>query len=325
VTFFVRAFPLWVTASALAALVHPPLFTWFVDYRWAEAGSVADRLLGGKGFVTPGLMLIMIGMGVTLEVEDFRRVARAPRAVLVGVLLQYTVMPALGFTMGRLFGLPPAFAVGLILVCCCPGGTASNVIAYLARADVALSVSMTAVSTMLAAVCTPVLTALLVGGRMEVDAWGLFESATKVVLVPVALGLLVHTYLPRLTRAVLPVAPPTAVVMIVLIVAAILGKQRGAVLEAGPALVGAVFSAHALGFLLGHLLGALGGGGARTARTVSIEVGMQNSGLGVVLARTNFAADPLVAIPSAISAIFHCVIGSALAAIWARRPPAEEN
>ncbi len=319
-TLFVRLFPLWVLAASALALAHPPLFAWFIDARWAEAGSFVDLVVGGRGFVTPGLMVIMLGMGLTLEVSDFQRVARAPRPVLLGVLLQYTVMPALGWSMGYLYGLPTPFAVGLILVCSCPGGTASNVIAYLARADVALSVSMTTVSTLLAALMTPLLTTWLAGGRMEVDAFGLFESAAKVVLLPVCAGVLGRRYLPRFTRAILPFAPGAAVVMVVLIVAAVLGKQRGAVLDAGPALVMAVFSAHALGFLAGFVLGGLAGGGVASARTVSIEVGMQNSGLGVVLARANFAANPLVAIPAAISAIFHCVIGSALAAWWARRP-----
>lgn len=299
---FVRLFPLWVTAGGVIALVYPPAFTWFLHWN----------------LVTPGLQVIMLGMGLTLELDDFARVLRTPWAVLRGVALQYTVMPLLGWSMATLFELPTPFAVGLILVCCCPGGTASNVIAYLAKADVALSVSMTAVATLLAAVCTPLLTSLVVGNRVDVDAWGLFVSTVKVVLLPIAVGLLMHRFTPKLTARVLPFSPAAAVVMIVLIVAAILGARHEAVITAGWSLVAAVFSAHFLGFGLGYATVRLSGGTMRAARTTSIEVGMQNSGLGAVLAQSNFV-NPLTAIPSAISAIFHCILGSVLAAYWSRR------
>ena len=304
VTTFLRLFPLWVTLGGVAALVYPPTFTWFLDF----------------GLITPGLQIIMLGMGLTLELDDFSRVLRAPAPIAWGVLLQYTVMPMLGWTMGYLFALPTPFAVGLVLVCCCPGGTASNVIAYLAKADVALSVSMTAVSTMLAALCTPLLTTLIVGSRVDVDGWGLFLSTAKVVLLPVAVGLFLRHYLPRFTERLLPIAPAAAVLMIVAIVAAILGAQKTAVLDSGLSLLGAVVTTHTLGFVLGYLLAVWRSGDQSVARTTAIEVGMQNSGLGAVLAQANFA-NPLTAIPSAISAITHCIIGSACAAWWSRRSP----
>lgn len=307
-TTFVRLFPLWVTLGGVAALLYPPSFTWFLDY----------------GLITPGLQIIMLGMGLTLELSDFSRVFRAPAPIGWGVLLQYTVMPLLGWLMGILFELPTPFAVGLVLVCSCPGGTASNVIAYLAKADVALSVSMTAFSTMLAALCTPLLTTWIVGSRVDVDGWGLFLSTAKVVLLPVAVGLFMRRYLPRLTERLLPVAPAAAVLMIVAIVAAILGARKDAVLESGLSLVGAVVTTHSLGFALGFLLAGWRSGFGAVARTTSIEVGMQNSGLGAVLAQAHFA-NPLTVIPSAISAITHCILGSALAAWWSRRPPAGER
>ncbi len=191
VSSFVRLFPLWVTLGGVVALLYPPSFTWFLDY----------------GLITPGLQVIMLGMGLTLELSDFSRVFRAPAPIGWGVLLQYSVMPLLGWSIGSLFELPTPFAVGLVLVCCCPGGTASNVIAYLAKADVALSVSMTAFSTMLAALCTPLLTTWIVGSRVEVDGWGLFASTAKVVLLPVAVGLVMRRYMPRLTERLLPIAP----------------------------------------------------------------------------------------------------------------------
>jgi len=303
---FVRLFPLWVTLGAVVALIYPPAFEWFLAY----------------GLISPGLQIIMLGMGLTLELSDFSRVFRAPAPILWGVLLQYTVMPLLGWGVGYLFQLPTAFAVGLVLVCCCPGGTASNVIAYLAKADVALSVSMTAFSTMLAAACTPLLTTWIVGSRVEVDGWALFLSTAEVVLLPVAVGLVMRRYLPKLTEKLLPVAPAAAVLMIVLIVSAILGARKDAVLESGLQLLAAVATVHSLGFFLGYLFGGLSAGFGSVARTTSIEVGMQNSGLGAVLAQAHFA-NPLTAIPSAISAITHCIIGSALAAVWSRRPPSD--
>lgn len=300
---FVRFFPLWVTVGGVAALVYPPAFTWFLEY----------------GLITIGLQIIMLGMGLTLEIADFGRVFRAPAPIGAGVFLQYTVMPFLGWAVGNVFDLPTPFAVGLVLVCCCPGGTASNVIAYLAKADVALSVSMTAFSTMLAAPLTPLLTSWIVGSRVEVDAWGLFESTASVVLLPVLMGLFLRRYAPRLTRLVLPAAPAAAVLMIVLIVAAILGARKDAVIDSGLPLLSAVMTVHALGFLLGYLLSGWVAGFGTVARTTSIEVGMQNSGLGAVLAQAHFA-NPLTAIPSALSAITHCILGSVLAAWWSRRP-----
>ena len=304
VTTFVRLFPLWVTLGGVVALLHPPTFTWFLDY----------------GLITPGLQIIMLGMGLTLEVADFSRVFKRPAPIGAGVLLQYTVMPLLGWVVGTAFSLSTPFAVGLVLVCCCPGGTASNVIAYLAKADVALSVSMTAFSTMLAALCTPLLTTWIVGSRVDVDAWGLFVSTAKVVLLPVGVGLFMRRYLPRLTEKLLPFAPAAAVLMIVAIVAAILGARKDAVLQSGLSLLAAVVLTHSLGFLLGYLIAGFRFGFESVARTTAIEVGMQNSGLGAVLAQAHFA-NPLTVIPSAISAITHCILGSALAAWWSRHAP----
>lgn len=297
---FTNFFPLWVTLAAGLALLYPPAFTWF-------SGML----------ITVGLGVIMLGMGLTLNLDDFERVIQHPRWVLLGVVLQFTVMPFLGWTLGYLLDLPTPFAVGLILVSACPGGTASNVIAFLARANVALSVTMTAVSTSLAIVLTPLLTSWLVGSRVEVSAWGLFLSTLQVVVIPITAGVLLNRYAHRLTKKILPAAPAVAVLAITLIVASIIGAGREAILSAAPRLVTAVAALHLLGFLLGYWFSRMITGRLLTARTISIEVGMQNSGLGVVLARQNFA-NPLVAIPSAISSLFHSIIGSLLAALWRR-------
>lgn len=299
----VRLFPLWLLMGATLTFLHPPLFVWFLD----------------AGLVTPGLAIIMLGMGLTLTAADFARVVRRPWPVLLGVILQYAVMPLSGVLVARWLNLPRMYAAGLILVCCCPGGTASNVIAFLARADVPLSVSMTTVSTLLAPVATPALATWLLGDRIVVNGWGLVRDTAFVVLLPVALGLVLRRYLPRLASRVLPGAPAAAALMTVMIVSAILGANRAHILAAGWQLLAAVASAHALGFAGGYVL-SRGTRDESVARTVSIEVGMQNSGLGVVLARSNFS-DPLVAVPAALSSIFHSIIGSGLAAVWSRRAP----
>jgi bile acid:Na+ symporter, BASS family len=298
--FLINGFPVWALVASLLALWYPPLFTWF-------SGPL----------ITLGLALIMLGMGLTLERADVVRVAYRKRLIVLGVVLQYSVMPCLGWLVARALDLPAPFAVGLILVSCCPGGTASNVVSYLARADVPLSVTMTAVSTALAALMTPSLTALLAGSRVDVPVAGLFLSTVQVVILPIVGGLLMKQWLPRVTRAVLPVAPLVAVAMITLIVASIIGSGRDEILAAGMRLLVAVFALHAGGFLIGYTLSRALGASTPSARTISIEVGMQNSGLGVVLARQNFAS-PLVAIPSAISSLFHSLIASLLAGVWRR-------
>jgi BASS family bile acid:Na+ symporter len=302
---FVTLFPLWVLVASLLSLYHPPLFTWF------------------SGPLIPiGLGIIMLGMGITLQWEDFRRVGRMPGKVLLGVVLQYTIMPTLGYTLGYLFDLPREYAVGLSLVANCPGGTASNVISYIGDLDVALSVTMTSISTLVAVVMTPFLTAWLVGNRLQVDALGLLWSTMQVVVIPVALGLVFRHGLPGLTKKILPVMPPIAVLMITLIVASIIGGGREPILSGGLTLFASVFTLHALGFLFAYVLARLLRSDDITAKTISIEVGMQNSGLGVVLARQNFTS-PLVAIPSAISSLFHSLIASLLAVLWRGRKTRE--
>lgn len=298
VKFATFAFPLWALAASALALIRPGAFTWF------------SGLL-----ITLGLGAIMLSMGLTLDVEDFRRVAERPRLIAVGVTLQYVVMPLVGWSVAWLMGLPTPLAVGLILVSCCPGGVASNVISYLALADVPLSVSMTAVSTLLSAVMTPALTTLLASSRVDVPARGLLVDTVQVVILPIVLGLTLRRYARRLTRILLPIGPLVAVVLITMIVASIIGANRGDILQSGLQLVVGVFLLHAFGFLLGYVLALLLRSGVISARTISVEVGMQNSGLGVVLATQNFP-DPLVAVPSAISSLFHSLIGSVLAGVW---------
>lgn len=296
-----NAFPVWVLVACGLALVEPRLFTWF----------------RGEAIVV-GLAVIMLGMGITLSVDDFARVATRPATVAAGFLAQFVIMPTAGWLVATTLGLDTPFAVGLILVACCPGGTASNVVTYIARADVALSVLMTTCTTLGAVVLTPLLTKLLAGRLVEVDAWGLFLSTLQVVVLPVVAGVAINRFLPRVVRAVMPVAPLVSVITIALVCASIIGQNAAAVLGSGPQLLLAVVLLHAIGFGVGYLFARLLGYDRIVARTISIEVGMQNSGLGVVLAQKHFPAEPLTAVPCAISSVVHSVIGSLLAGWWRR-------
>ena len=296
-------FPIWVLLGGALALVHPGWFTWF-----------------SGDFITWGLAVIMLGMGITLSVDDFKRVLQMPRAVAIGFVAHYAIMPFLGWSIAHLLRLETPLAVGLILVSCCPCGTASNVVNYIARSNVALSVLMTMCSTLGAIVMTPLLTKWLAGHYVPVPAWGLFLSTLKIVLAPVVIGVLLNRYTPRFVKFVLPVSPLVSVLTITLICASIIGDSADAFKRSGGELILAVFLLHSGGFLLGYFASRLLRCDELTSRTISVEVGMQNSGLGAALAKAHFAAMPLTALPCAISATFHSVIGSMLAGLWRLRP-----
>ncbi len=269
------------------------------------------------------LAVIMLGMGMTLAPTDFTRVASRPVAVVTGFLAQFTIMPAAGWLIATLLDLPTPFAVGLILVACCPGGTASNVVTYIAKADVALSVTMTTCSTLGAVVLTPILTSMLAGRLMEVDALGLFRDTLQVVIIPVAIGVALNRWAPRAVVRVLPAAPLVSVLAIALICGSIIGQNAQDVRESGLTLLAAIVLLHATGFGVGYMFARVFQLPPIVARTVSIETGMQNSGLGVVLAKGNFPTEPLTAVPGAISALAHSILGSGLAAVWRWRTPRE--
>ena len=215
----------------------------------------------------------------------------------------------LGWLLADIFNLPTFFAVGLILVSCCPGGTASNVIAYLAKANLALSVCMTTFSTMGAIFLTPFLTSFLSGSYVDVSAWGLFYSTVQVVLIPVSIGLLINKYLPKKTSFFSSFSPALAVILIALIVASIIGQGKEIILSSGLKLLFSILILHILGFTFGYFISNYLFKNQAVSRTISIEVGMQNSGLGVVLAQQNFT-NPMAAIPAAISSLIHSIYGS---------------
>lgn len=280
-------------------------------------------------YIELGLGVVMLGMGLTLRFADFAAVAREPRHVALGVLAQFVIMPALGWLIARVFQLETGLAVGLILVACCPGGTASNVICYLAKANVPLSVLLTLCSTAVAIVATPLLTSWLAGAWLPVDAWALFRSMLVVVLLPLVCGVVVNTWVgkmrqpERVRQWVDAVGPLLSALVIVLIVGCIVASKREEIARAALPLFVSVFVLHAMGFLLGYGFAKVAGCREALRRTISIEVGMQNSGLGAALATRHFSQYALAPVPAAISAVYHCLIGSLLAAWWRRRPPVD--
>jgi BASS family bile acid:Na+ symporter len=297
-------FPLWMILSGIAALSWPERLTPM------SQGSLVVLLLA----------FIMLCMGLTLSLEDFRRIARMPRAVAIGFAAQYSIMPLLGWGIANALNLPPYFAVGLILVGCCPGGTASNLVTYIAGADVALSVVMTVCSTLAAVVFTPLLTQLYAGTLVPVDSWLLFTQTLQVVIIPVVLGVALNSWAPRLVASMMPIAPLLSVIGVCFICAVMFAAHAPAILDHGLELLVAVGLLHGGGFLLGYYFARAFGYEHQSARTISIEVGMQNSGLAIVLAKQAFPLLPLAPIVGAISAVMHSLLGSVLAVVWRSQP-----
>ena len=295
---FVNLFPLWVILFSSIALLRPVLFTWF-------SGNL----------ISFGLGIIMLGMGLTLKVNDFKILYKNPKWITTGVLIQFSVMPFLGWIISKIFELPDFFAVGLILVSCCPGGTASNVIAYLSNLNVAFSVSMTFISTVAGVILTPLLITNLSGELIDVDIIDLLLSTTKVVLVPVFLGVVVSKYFPLFTKRVIIYSPSVSVLFIVLIVASIIGEGKEIIFQSGINLIIAVMTLHLLGFILGYIISFIFLRDKKLSKAICIEIGMQNSGLGVVLAKENYV-NPTTAIPSAMSSLVHSIYGSIFVSIF---------
>lgn len=284
----------------------------------ATLGFFIEPLAGLTAYVNVLLGIVMFGMGLTLTGSDFVRVFKRPKDVAVGVAAQFTVMPLVAFLLAYSLNLPPELAVGVVLLGCCPGGTASNVIAYLARGDVALSVSMTSVATVLAPLATPLLMLLLAGSWLPVEAGALFVSIVQVVLVPVLLGVLVNTFFGGAVSRVRPVLPLVSVVAITVIVAGVVSASSGDLLTVGPLVLLIVVIHNLSGLLLGYGIGRLLGVGISQRRAISVEVGMQNSGLAAGLAATYFGG--VSALPGAIFSVWHNISGPLLATYWSRRP-----
>ena len=304
---FTNLYPVWLLSAALVSLVHPATFQWFTG-----------------PWITWAIGIIMLGMGFTLTVEDFKRLARAPGALALGFVAHYTIMPLTGWLLGRLLGLEPGMAVGLILVASCPSGTASNVVCFLAKADVALAVSVTLTSTLFAFVTTPLWCRVLAGHVVPVDALGLCLSTLKAVVAPDLIGVLCNWKFPRFVTKAARFGPFISVVSIVLITAGIVAQNAAAVLSNFGKLALGAFLLHALGFILGYGVARVLGYPPLTARTISIEVGMQNGGMAAMLAKKNFPTEPLAAVPAVFSGVIQNVLGSLIAA-WCRRNPVSQT
>ena len=293
---------MWVCAGAALGITQPQAFAWFKT----------DLFTYSLGF-------LMLSMGLTLTVDDFRQCLKNPVPIGVGYLAQYIVKPLLGFAIAKALALPPPLAVGLILVSCCPGGQASNVATYIANGDVALSVLMTTASTLGAIVMTPLLTKLLAGPLVPVDAAGLALSTFQVVLVPTLLGVLANECFPKAVQKIKAFLPLVGVALTTLLCASPCAQVADILKQQGLNLAGPVALLHVAAFSLGYFLSRGLGFNEKTARTVSIETGMQSAALGFLLAQAHFS-DPLVCVPSAVSVVFMALGGSGLAVFWRGRP-----
>lgn len=291
-------FPLWAILLSVLAYNQPALF--------------APR----SGWIVPLLSAVMFFMGLTLGLEDFKRISRAPRQILVGVGLQFILMPLLAWLISVILQLPAPLAIGLILVGSCAGGTASNVICYLARGNVALSITMTLVSTLVGVVATPLLCWLYLSQTVEFDRVSMLVSIVRMVLLPVVLGVACNHLLRRWIRPLEPLLAAFAILTIALIIAIIVARNHDNLATVGALTLTAVVMHNGLGLALAYSCSRLLGFTVIDCRTIAIEVGMQNSGLGVALSLKYFSA--AAALPGAVFSIWHNISGALLAAYWRR-------
>lgn len=298
-----RKTPLFVALMGAAA------FVWPVSFKWVH-GDTQTAVLG----------VIMLAMGLTLSKKDFAILAKRPVDICIGAIAQFTIMPLLAWSVAHALGLGPGLTTGLILVGCCPGGVSSNIMSFLCKGDVAFSVGMTTVSTLLAPVVTPLLMLHLSGSAVEVNAWGMFKSILIVTILPVAIGCALNTLAGR-TRAfktTVGLMPGIAVIGLGCIVGGVISANGNHFLESGAMLFLAVLIHNFGGYLLGYLAGKAAKMNAAKKRTLSIEVGMQNAGLATVLATKHFPALPEAAVMSAVSCVWHSLSGALLAGFFLR-------
>jgi BASS family bile acid:Na+ symporter len=294
-----KTFSLWVILMACFGFFAPQLF------------------VGYKSWISPLLGIVMFGMGLTLSPADFREVFRRPRDVAIGVVGHYLIMPGIAYVLAIGLDLPPDIAIGVILVGCCPSGTASNVMTFLAKGDVALGVSIASVSTLIAPLATPALVSLLAGKWMQIRTESLFMDIVQVVILPIVLGLVARTLFRKQAEASAKALPLVSTVAIVFIIAIIVGLNQPKLMSNGPLILTAVVLHNLLGFALGYLFARMFGMDLAKRKAVTLETGMQNSGLGAALAAAHFS--PLAAVPSALFSVWHNLSGSVLATWFARR------
>ena len=300
---FTSLYPVWIIGSSVLGLLAPQTLSWF-----------------SGPWVVWALTLVMLGMGFTLTLADFRSLFRTPGTLTLGFLAHYTIMPLLGWGIGRALNLEAGLAVGLILVACCPSGTASNVIAFLAGANVALAVMVTLTSTLLAFIMTPLWCQALAGRYVPVDGWALSLTTLQVVVLPVLAGVMCNWKMPRVVARISPYGPLVSVLALIFIAGSIVAQSAASVIaNAGKLLLAAVLL-HVFGFALGYLVSRLLRYSPLIARTVAIEVGMQNGGMAAVLAKKNFPLEPMAAVPAVFSSVVQTLVGSLVAGWWRRNP-----
>ncbi|MEH8137501.1 bile acid:sodium symporter family protein [Gallibacterium anatis] len=292
-----KTFSLWVLLFAFLAYQFPNHFSSLIAY--------VPYLLG----------IVMFGMGITLTVNDFSEVVKHPKAVVIGVVSQFVIMPLIAFALAKGFNLPADLAVGIILVGACPGGTSSNVMTYLAKGNTALSVACTSVSTLLAPFLTPAVFYVLASQWLDIDAYAMFISVLKIVLFPVFLGVVARTLLTKQMVKLGTCTPLVSVIAIVLILAAVVAVSKDKIIESGLLIFIVVVLHNGLGYLLGFVVAKLFKLNFADSKAVAIEVGMQNSGLGAALATAYF--NPIAAVPSAVFSFWHNISGPILATFFA--------
>jgi len=293
-----------------AAMTFPSLFTSWGGFEL-------------KKVIVPLVQLILFGMGMTLTVEDFTRVLKMPKAIVVGTVLQYTIMPTIGFACTYVFGLKGEVAAGLILIGSCPGGVSSNVISYLARANVPLSVTLTAVSTLVSPIMTPLAMKVLAGTYIPIAFLPMMESIMTMIILPLVAGILIYRYLPRLAARMVHVLPFMAMSSICIIIAITVAMSRDDLLKVGLALLAASAVHNAVGYLLGYQGARLAGLDARDCRTVALEVGLQNCGMATGLA-FNVLKSAQAAMASATFGPWSMISSSILASWWRRQSEKED-
>lgn len=299
-------FTIIIFAAVTAALYYPQYFVEVKGFKLS-------------GLITPLLQLIMFGMGTSMGIKDFAGVIKMPKGVFIGVGSHFLIMPLLGFTLAKLSGFPPEIAAGLILVGCSPNGTASNVISYLAKANLALSVTITAVSTMLAPFFTPLLMKLLGGAFIKIDTLGMMWDITKIVVLPIAAGILFNKYLLKRAAWLETLMPIISMFGIAFIIVIITAAGRNSLLNIGAMLVLLVLIHNLLGYTLGYWAGRLFKMPERDCRTMAIEVGMQNAGLASGLAKAMGKIATVGLAPAVFGPLMN-VTGSLLANYWHRKP-----
>ncbi len=306
--FFSKYMALIVIVMAVWALMMPETVSFIKT-------SYINTLLG----------IVMFGMGLTLKPQDFRIVFSHPKDVVIGTIAQFTIMPLLAFVLSRAFGLSPELTVGVILVGTCPGGTSSNVMTYLSKGDVALSVGITSVSTVLAPVMTPLLTYIYAGKTVDVNMLSMFLSIIQVVILPIVVGFAINHFFARFAERAADVLPLVSTLAIVAIVGAVVSANAARLVNCGFLVLGIVVLHNILGYVLGYGAGKLMKMDTTKCRAVSIEVGMQNSGLATSLATVHFAQYPLATIPGAVFSVWHNVSGAILANIFLRQSERKEK